>query len=187
MSYNYDHVLSALEPTSKASSSSKSPVTSPNSPNVPIHRPSSPVLLHPLPSSLALTREGLAQSELELDRQQKQLRRERELAEALQEQRWEIERAKAKDALGVWKGKGKSKDFPTGGKGETRAFTKPPQAYELYQAIDRKDIDFIMRVRDHAFPLLLQKNAGEFPIIYASRIGESHRDVVVLLVGAMSR
>lgn len=32
-----------------------------------------------------------------------------------------------------------------------------------------------MRVRDHAFPLLLQKNAGEFPIVYVARIGKSHR------------
>jgi hypothetical protein len=71
--------------------------------------------------------------------------------------------------------------------GPTRGFVRPPQAYELYQAIDKKDIDFIMRVRDHAFMLLLQKNAGEFPILYAARIGESHRDVVILLVGAMSR
>jgi hypothetical protein len=70
---------------------------------------------------------------------------------------------------------------------ESKGFIRPPQAYELYQAIDKKDIEFIMRVRDHAFGLLLQKNAGEFPIVYASRIGERHRDVVILLIGAMSR
>jgi hypothetical protein len=81
--------------------------------------------------------------------------------------------------------KGKEKD--TMGKESSKGFIRPPQAYELYQAIDRKDIDFIMRVRDHSFGLLLQKNAGEFPIVYASRIGEGHRDVVILLIGAMSR
>jgi hypothetical protein len=39
-----------------------------------------------------------------------------------------------------------------------------------------------MRVRDHAFPLLLQKNAGEFPIVYASRIGKSHKGEVTTRV-----
>lgn len=63
-----------------------------------------------------------------------------------------------------------------------------------------------MRVRDHAFPLLLQKNAGEFPIVYASRIGKTHQgtcssdliaalhradvqllDIAILICGALSR
>ncbi|ORY35857.1 hypothetical protein BCR39DRAFT_596451 [Naematelia encephala] len=154
--------------------------------------PSSPVLLHPLPPSQALQRESLAQSELELDRQTRQRQRERELAEALQEQQWEIQRATARDEIGTStirrtadkdKDKGKGKDVNK----ESRGFTRPPQAYELYQAIDKHDIDFIMRVRDHAFGLLLAKNAGEFPIVYAARIGESHRDIVILLVGALSR
>lgn len=70
---------------------------------------------------------------------------------------------------------------------ESKGFAAPPQAYELYQAIDKHDIDFIMRVRDHAFGLLLQKNGGEFPIVYAARIGEGHRDIVILLIGAFSR
>lgn len=70
---------------------------------------------------------------------------------------------------------------------ETRGFERPPQAWELYKAIDGHDIEYIMRIRDHAFGLLLQKNGGEFPVIYAARQGEKHRDVVILLVGAMSR
>lgn len=184
MAYNYSHVISSLHSpplSSSSGSSSRSPRPLP-SPRL----QSSPVLLFPLPPSLALQRESLAQSELELDRQERQLQRERELAEALQEQEWEIQRASARAENGTWRrnaerGKGKSKDDPTKG------FVRPPQAYELYQAIDKHDIEFIMRVRDHAFRLLLQKNAGEFPIVYAARIGDSHRDVVILLVGALSR
>lgn len=88
--------------------------------------------------------------------------------------------------MGTWsrkaEGKGKGKDGD-----RTKGFERPPQAWELYKAIDGHDIDYIMRVRDHAFGLLLQKNGGEFPIVYAARQGEKHRDVVILLVGALSR
>ena len=147
--------------------------------------PPSPVLLQPLPSTLSLAREGLAQSELELDRQTRQVERERLLAEALQEQEWEIERQAVRSGMGSWgrkTDKGKGKDSAP-----TKGFERPPQAWELYKAIDGHDIDYIMRVRDHAFGLLLQKNGAEFPIVYAARQGEKHRDVVILLVGALSR
>lgn len=148
--------------------------------------PPSPILLLPLPPSSSIDRESLAQSELELDKQLQDLKREKALAEALQEQQWELERLAVRDSQGSWRGK-KGKEKASAHDGPTQGFKVPPQAYELYQAIDKHDIDFIMRVRDHAFSLLLQKNAGEFPIVYAARIGESHRDVVILLIGAMSR
>jgi hypothetical protein len=169
-----------------ATLSSLQPANS-QAPNYP--RPRSPVLLLPLPPFHTLQRESLAQSELELDRQTRQIQRERQLAEALQEQLWEVERAATRDAMGTWGRNAKGKNKVDGGNShvETKGFTRPPQAYELYAAIDKHDIDFVMRVRDHAFGLLLQKNASEFPIIYAARIGPSHRDVVILLVGAMSR
>lgn len=183
MSYNYTHVISSLQsppPTSPLGSTSRSPRPLP-SPRL----QSSPVLLSPLPASLSLHQESLAQRELELDRQDHQIQRERELAEALQEQEWQVQRATARAEVGTWrekvaKGKARANE-------PTRGFVHPPQAYELYQAIDKHDIEFIMRVRDLAFSLLLQKNAGEFPIVYAARIGDSHRDVVILLVGALSR
>lgn len=66
-------------------------------------------------------------------------------------------------------------------------FERPPQAWELYKAIDKHDIEYIMRVRDGAFGLLLQKHGGEFPIVYAARQGEKWRDVVILIIGALSR
>jgi hypothetical protein len=147
--------------------------------------PTCPILLHPLPSALTLTRESLAQSELELDRQTRQLERERALAEALQEQQWEIQRETARDEMGTWarkteKGKERAQT-------ESKAFATPPQAWELYQAIDKHDVEYIMRVRDHAFELLLSKHGGEFPIVYAARQGDKWRDVVILIVGALSR
>lgn len=146
--------------------------------------PPQPILLHPLPSISTLQKEGHAQSELELHRQQTQVARENALAEALQEQQWEIQRTAVREGMGTWSRKtaeSKGKERATAG------FERPPQAWELYKAIDKHDIEYIMRVRDHAFGLLLQKNGGEFPIVYAARQGEKHRDVVILLVGAMSR
>lgn len=141
----------------------------------------------PLPTSSSLVKESIASSELELDRQTRQIKRERELAEALQDQQFEIERQNAKNSSFWTIGKGKGKERSSSTSGPTQGFTHPPQAYELYKAIDKHDIEFIMRVRDHAFHLLLQKNAGEFPIVYAGRIGKSHRDIVILLIGALSR
>ena len=134
---------------------------------------------------MTLTREGLASSELELDKQTRDRQRELALAEALQEQEWEVERAKARNTTRKAKPTLEREDSQAWG--TSKAFVKPPQAFELYAAIDRHDIDFIMRVRDHAFNLLLQKNAGEFPIVYAARQGERHRDIVILIIGALSR
>jgi hypothetical protein len=175
MSQPHLHTLTRPLPSQNAQAG---PSTSPR-------LPPSPVLLQPLPPASSLKREGLASSELELDRQQRQIERERQLAEALQEQEWEIQRAAVREDMGTWRhgsDKGKTRESAP-----TKGFDRPPQAWELYGAIDKHDIEFIMRVRDHAFGLLLQKNAGEFPIVYAARQGEKHRDVVILLIGALSR
>jgi hypothetical protein len=142
-----------------------------------------------LPPASSLKMESIASSELELDRQARQLVRERELAEALQDQQFAVERQNAKNSSfwTIGEGKGRARGTSSSSSGPTQPFANPPQAYELYQAIDKHDIEFIMRVRDHAFHLLLQKNAGEFPIVYAGRIGKSHKDIVILLIGALSR
>lgn len=181
--------LTLLEPA--AGSSTSTPLYSPHprSPPRP-HLPPSPIAIMPLPLSASLDIESMASSELELDRQTRQIQRERELAEALQEQQFSVERQNARNTS-FWTRRGKNGRDGRGASGSisgpSQPFARPPQAYELYQAIDKHDIEFIMRVRDQAFPLLLQKNAGEFPIVYASRIGKTHRDIVVLLVGALSR
>lgn len=46
---------------------------------------------------------------------------------------------------------------------------------------------FLMEVRDRAFPLLLRKTGDATPLLHAMRIGQSHRDVAILLLGAFSR
>lgn len=64
---------------------------------------------------------------------------------------------------------------------------KEPQPFEIFRAIERKDIMFLMEVRDHAFQLLLRKTGDATPLLHAMRIGQSHRDVAILLLGAFSR
>ncbi|WVQ95715.1 hypothetical protein IAU59_002814 [Kwoniella sp. CBS 9459] len=183
---------SHIGPSSSSSSAGRMAQSIPRSPRVPSH----PIVLHRLPPSSAITKESVFASELELDKQTKQVQRERELKEALQDQVWSFDRAAVRDAQGTWsalqaqnrsgssdaKGKDRSDSW-----GSTKGFVRPPQAFELYRAIDKHDIEFIMRVRDHAFHLLLQKNGADFPIVYASRLGDGHRDIVILLVGALSR
>lgn len=180
--------LSLLEPTAGPSSPNVRYSPHPRSPARDL-LPPSPIPIMALPSSSSLDIESLASSELELDRQARQLVRERQLAEALQDQQFAVERHNARNTSFWTIGKGKQRASGTSSStnGPTKGFTHPPQAYELYQAIDKHDIEFIMRVRDHAFHLLLQKNAGEFPIVYAGRIGAGHRDIVILLIGAFSR
>ncbi|KAG1820276.1 uncharacterized protein BJ212DRAFT_1297715 [Suillus subaureus] len=80
---------------------------------------------------------------------------------------------------------------------------KEPQPFEVFRAIEHKDIMFLMEVRDRAFPvvqipcifflvlmipqLLLRKTGDATPLLHAMRIGQSHRDVAILLLGAFSR
>ncbi|KAF9518689.1 hypothetical protein BS47DRAFT_1370992 [Hydnum rufescens UP504] len=64
---------------------------------------------------------------------------------------------------------------------------KEPQPFEVFRAVERKDVMFLMQVRDHAFHLLLRKSGDATPLLHAMRIGESHREVAILLVGALSR
>lgn len=204
MSYNYNHVIDALAapqpptiprrsspahpPSQHDWSSSSSSSTSP-----PRYAcASSPMLLQPLPPTLTLEKESLAQSELELDRQAAQRRRERDLAEALQDANHQVERVAAREEVGTWarlrdRVKRGSVSSASGSSEARVPFTRPPQAYELYKAIDGHDLDYIARVRDHSFNLLLQRHGGEFPLLYAARIGPSHRDIVIMLIGAFSR
>ncbi|KAG6890959.1 hypothetical protein C0995_000916 [Termitomyces sp. Mi166 len=61
------------------------------------------------------------------------------------------------------------------------------QPFEIFRAIERKDLIFLMEVRDRAFPLLLRKTGDATPLLHAMRIGQSHRDVAIVLLGAFSR
>lgn len=81
---------------------------------------------------------------------------------------------------------------------------REPAPFELFRAIEDKDLMYIMEVRDRAFhvskclsltltkyqsslELLLRKTGEATPLVHAMRIGASHRDVAMVLIGAMSR
>ncbi|ODN86094.1 hypothetical protein L198_07387 [Cryptococcus wingfieldii CBS 7118] len=170
-----------------------SPSLLPYPPNSPLSSPrihSHPILLQPLPPASALAQESTFQSELELDRQTRQIKQEKELQEALQDQQWSVERAQVRDQQGTWSKHQKKPDLRPSISdkwGQSQAFAHPPQAWELYRAIDKHDIEFIMRIRDHSFKMLLQKSGPDFPIVYAARLGPQWRDIVIILVGALSR
>lgn len=83
---------------------------------------------------------------LELTRQSLQLQRERELAEAMAEEKRVEERKEVKESQGTWAKLILGRGIKGGDKGsipkegQTRPFERPPNAYELYAAIDKKDI-----------------------------------------------
>ncbi|KAG7449270.1 uncharacterized protein BT62DRAFT_945391 [Guyanagaster necrorhizus] len=64
---------------------------------------------------------------------------------------------------------------------------KEPQPFEVFRAVERKDIMYLMEIRDRAFHLLLRKSGDATPLLHAMRIGQSHKDVAIILLGAFSR
>ncbi|KAJ7068185.1 hypothetical protein C8F01DRAFT_1117211 [Mycena amicta] len=64
---------------------------------------------------------------------------------------------------------------------------KEPQPYEVLRAVERKDIMYLMELRDRAFHLLVRMSGGITPLLHAMRLGQSHREVAVVLLGAFSR
>ncbi|KAI0829413.1 hypothetical protein BC628DRAFT_1360422 [Trametes gibbosa] len=62
---------------------------------------------------------------------------------------------------------------------------KPPEPYEIMRAIERRDIMFLMEVRDRSFQSLVQKSGDATPLIHAMRI--EHTDMAIILLGAFSR
>ncbi|OJT13340.1 hypothetical protein TRAPUB_10106 [Trametes pubescens] len=62
---------------------------------------------------------------------------------------------------------------------------KAPEPYEIMRAIERKDIMFIMEVRDRSFESLIEKHGDVTPLIHAMRI--EHTDMAIILLGAFSR
>lgn len=73
-------------------------------------------------------------------------------------------------------------------KAPTQAPKRPIAAYEVFRAIEKKDIGLLMAARDQDFSLLVSKTpGGDTPLLHTIRLGEAHRDVAVLLTGALSR
>ncbi|KAJ3883235.1 hypothetical protein F5051DRAFT_392397 [Lentinula edodes] len=64
---------------------------------------------------------------------------------------------------------------------------KEPQPFEVLRAVERKDLIYLMEIRDRAFHLLLRKWGDVTPLLHAMRIGKSHRDVAIILLGSFSR
>ena len=61
------------------------------------------------------------------------------------------------------------------------------QPHEVFAAVERKDIMFLMEVRDKAFHLLVKRHGGVTPLVHAMRCGKSHQDVTIVILGAFSR
>ncbi|KAJ8501471.1 hypothetical protein ONZ51_g582 [Trametes cubensis] len=62
---------------------------------------------------------------------------------------------------------------------------KAPEPYEILRAIERRDVMFLMEVRDRSFQSLVQKTGDVTPLIHAMRI--EHTDMAIVLLGAFSR
>lgn len=59
------------------------------------------------------------------------------------------------------------------------------EPYQIFAAVERRDITFLMEVRERDFELLMRKNGDVTPLLHAMRIG--HQDVAIVLLGAFSR
>ncbi|KAI0347066.1 hypothetical protein BDW22DRAFT_1351411 [Trametopsis cervina] len=69
------------------------------------------------------------------------------------------------------------------GKGPAKHWKVEP--YQIFGAVEKRDVMFLMEVRDRDFEMLLRKNGDVTPLLHAMRIG--HQDVAVTLLGAFSR
>ncbi|KAJ7937135.1 hypothetical protein B0H13DRAFT_2226543 [Mycena leptocephala] len=65
------------------------------------------------------------------------------------------------------------------GQDKAHSSWKEPQA--ILRAVERKDIMYLMDIRDRAF------HWWDNAVLHAMRLGQSHRDVAVILLGAFSR
>jgi hypothetical protein len=145
MAYNNAPLLKSItHQTPFGDATMPAPSSAPNAHTI---EPSCLVLPTALPLTSELEQEARRASVAELERQTEQLERERQLAEALMESHHDEERKEVVEAQGSWvkliagKRKGKSKvPDPAEQEGKTKGFDRPPNAFELYAAIDKKDI-----------------------------------------------
>ncbi|KAJ7904430.1 hypothetical protein B0H14DRAFT_2328319, partial [Mycena olivaceomarginata] len=64
---------------------------------------------------------------------------------------------------------------------------KEPQASMDLLRPFLKDVMYLMEIRDRAFHLLVRMSGGITPLLHAMRLGQSHREVAIILLGAFSR
>ncbi|KZO92731.1 hypothetical protein CALVIDRAFT_540613 [Calocera viscosa TUFC12733] len=176
MSLNLDHVLRSVASTLDSPSNAQLPHPVSKSPI-----PHAPCLPARLPNEAFLQREGDLSGPRAILAQLRRSPSPSELQEALEtplSPNLHRRGTKADDAKGK-KAKHRKPQKPPG--------WKEPQPFEIFRAVERKDVMFLMQVRDHAFHLLLKKTGDATPLVHAMRIGKSHRDVAIILLGAMSR
>lgn len=114
--------------------------------------PPSPILLRPLPFTSDLEAESALIVPLEFERQSREIEREMAVIDALKTTQMDEQKKAVKEAQGRWinliVGKRGKKDESEKGNvnlkeeegKKTQGFDKLPAPYELYAAIDRKDI-----------------------------------------------
>lgn len=96
----------------------------------------------------------------------------------------------SKDPLPVLTGGG---DEAMGAPGSDGARSLPMRSsrayepYDVYAAVERKDIDTIMAIRDANFALLLGGDDARTPLEYAISLGPEYERVSLFLAGALSR
>ncbi|WFC93807.1 splicing factor [Malassezia brasiliensis] len=61
------------------------------------------------------------------------------------------------------------------------------EPYDVYAAVERKDVDTIMAIRDANFALLLGGEDARTPLEYAISLGPAYERVSLFLAGALSR
>ncbi|KAM0752831.1 hypothetical protein T439DRAFT_323439 [Meredithblackwellia eburnea MCA 4105] len=86
-------------------------------------------------------------------------------------------------------GRNASSSSDGGRKGSAKG-SKPDGSFEMFQvmrAVEKKDIMLLMEVKSQQFDLLVQAVGGNTPLLHAMRLGKSHRDIAILLTGAISR
>ncbi|KAG6873343.1 hypothetical protein C0995_000203 [Termitomyces sp. Mi166 len=104
--------------------------------------------------------------------------------------------ARLERSLSVSPGKGAStspsssppKSPHTQTRGGARPLKVALEQYEVFSAIDKKDLDLLGEFRDRAFHLLLERQVGgHTPMVYAMQYGLPYQEVVLFLVGAVSQ
>ncbi|KAF4619940.1 hypothetical protein D9613_005183 [Agrocybe pediades] len=183
MSYNNAPILLALEDSNSGSSISRT--------NKPIRTPerSEPCLPSRLPTTSFIRREAEDLAPKELVKQMLTISMQEEMVKEVVESQEEREAPQSPSSSMSRRSSSirsfvKSMVSPRLGRAPVSGWANL-QPYEVMKAIEKKDIMFLMEVRDKAFPLLLQSSGGETPLVHAIRTG--NKDVAIVLLGAFSR
>ncbi|GAA5984101.1 hypothetical protein JCM10908_006051 [Rhodotorula pacifica] len=147
--------------------------------------PSNPVLAKPLPPTSEISRRA--------EQYANSARKQHILNDALTSAvETPLDARPAPSADGAKAGEGSRIDDRSSGGGGSSARARKAggqyEAFEVLRAIEKKDLAVILDVKSHQFDLLVTSAPGQpLPLVYAMRIGKSHSEMAIVLVGAMSR